>query len=272
MPSLISMGVIGLVLALGLVYASKKFAVEVDPRVEQIIIVLPGVNCGACGLAGCSNYAEALAAGEKPANCCTVGGAEVAQKIGEILGVEVSMCEPYVAHVFCKGFEGKAVESADYQGIHDCRAAHALGGTKLCTYGCLGFGTCVEACLFGALKMNQDGMPVVDKSLCTGCGMCAKACPRGVISLVPATAQVFVDCNSKDKGVVVRKACTVGCIACSRCVKACEFGAISVKDFLASIDYNKCTSCGNCIEECPVGCINAYDSIPVCKKTDECAV
>ena len=186
--------------------------------------------------------------------------------------MSVSVFEPYVAHVFCKGFEGKAVESADYQGIHDCRAAHALGGTKLCTYGCLGFGTCVASVSVRCFKNGIRMECLLLISPFARAAVCVRRLVQRCHFFGSSQQQVFVDCNSKDKGVVVRKACTVGCIACSRCVKACEFGAISVKDFLASIDYNKCTSCGNCIEECPVGCINAYDSIPVCKKTDECAV
>lgn len=270
LPSLVSMGVIGLVLALGLVYASQKFAIEVDPRVEQINETLPGANCGACGMAGCSAYAEAAAKGEVPPNLCTVGGAGTAEKIAQILGVEVSSSsEKQVAHVFCGGSKEQALEAAEYQGINDCRAAHLLGGNKLCMYGCLGFGTCVEACPFDALKMSEDGLPIVDESLCTGCGKCVDACPRHVICLVPESAQVFVDCSSKDKGAVVRKACKVGCIGCMRCVKACEFSAISVKDFLASIDYEKCTSCGKCVEVCPVKCISV-DAVFSCNDLEDC--
>lgn len=272
LPSLVSMGVMGLVLALGLVYASKKFAVTVDPKVEQIGEALPGANCGACGMAGCSNYAAAVAAGEMPLDRCTVGGAETAEKIAQILGTEVSSSfERQVAHVFCGGCEGKALEAAEYHGIHDCRAAHALGGTKICRYGCLGFGTCAKACPFGALKMSQDGLPVVDVSLCTGCGKCVDACPRHIISLVLETAQVFVDCSSKDKGAAARKACKVGCIGCARCVKACEFDAISVKDFLASIDYEKCTSCKKCAEVCPVKCISVHE-ISTCSELENCVL
>lgn len=263
-PSLVSMGLMGLLLALGLVYASKKFAVKVDPKVEEICALLPGVNCGACGMAGCSNYAEAVASGEVPPNCCTVGGAETAEKISKILGVTLSCSfEPQIAHVFCGGCTGKAEEAAEYEGISDCRAAHALGGTKVCTFGCLGFGTCVQACPFDALTMGEGGLPIVDDLLCTGCGKCVEACPRHVISLVPKSAEIFVDCNSNASGAATRKACKVGCIACGRCVKVCEFDAISIKDFLASVDHDKCTSCKKCVEVCPVKCIDIRE-IPSC--------
>ena len=39
----------------------KKFEVEVDPKVEAILAVLPGANCGACGFPGCAGYASGVA-------------------------------------------------------------------------------------------------------------------------------------------------------------------------------------------------------------------
>jgi hypothetical protein len=81
-------GALGLLFGLGLAYASKKFAVEVDERVAQIREVLPGANCGACGQTGCDSYAEAVAEGLAAVNCCSVGGPEVAAKIAEIMGTE----------------------------------------------------------------------------------------------------------------------------------------------------------------------------------------
>ena len=70
--SMISMGVLGIGLSIALVIASKKFAVESDPRVDDLEGVLPGANCGACGYAGCRSFAEALATGEAPTNGCPV--------------------------------------------------------------------------------------------------------------------------------------------------------------------------------------------------------
>ncbi len=55
------LGGVGLVMGLFLAFASKKFEVEVNPNVEKIMEVLPGINCGACGFPGCSGYAEAIA-------------------------------------------------------------------------------------------------------------------------------------------------------------------------------------------------------------------
>ena len=79
----------GLIAGLLLSVASKLFAVEVDERVTKLREVLPGANCGACGCAGCDEYAAKMAAGEAEPNLCPVGGAAVAAKLGEILGVSV---------------------------------------------------------------------------------------------------------------------------------------------------------------------------------------
>ena len=39
------------------------------------------------------------------------------------------------------------------------------GGPKACTFGCLGEGSCVAACPFDAIHI-QDGIAVVDKDAC----------------------------------------------------------------------------------------------------------
>ena len=50
-----------------LAVASKFLQVEQDNRIEKVIELLPGYNCGACGKAGCAAFAEAIIAGEVPA-------------------------------------------------------------------------------------------------------------------------------------------------------------------------------------------------------------
>ena len=92
----------------------------------------------------------------------------------------------------------------------------------------------------------------VKEDVCTGCGACAKACPHLLIGMVPVKNHVTVRCSSHDKGAVVRKVCSAGCIGCMMCTKVCPTGAITVTDFLASIDPEKCTNCGACAEKCPV--------------------
>ena len=56
-----------------------------------------------------------------------------------------------------------------------------------CVYGCVGAGSCVAACTFGALSI-VDGNVQVDKEKCNGCGACANACVQNLIHMVPSDA------------------------------------------------------------------------------------
>ena len=64
------LGGLGLVFGLVLGYASEKFAVKIDPKIEKISEALPGANCGACGFAGCMELARAIVEGKTKANAC----------------------------------------------------------------------------------------------------------------------------------------------------------------------------------------------------------
>jgi len=255
--SLVSMGAMSALFAFGLAIASKKFHVETDPRVQEIEEVLPGVNCGACGFAGCSAFAEGVAGGEARVNGCPVGGAAVAKLVAAIMGVESDGLKRRVAQVLCKGGHTEAKERGGYDGPKDCRIAHATqGGDKACSYGCLGYGSCVAACQFGAMYMDENGLPVVIEENCTACGKCVDACPRDIIMLVDEEQGVHIRCRSLLTGRFVRQVCSVGCIACQRCVKVCPTGAIYMEDNLARINYDKCTNCQACVEVCPMNTID----------------
>jgi len=244
------LGGLGLLFGFLLAVAGKKFAVEVDPRQEMVLKILPGSNCGACGFAGCSGMAEALVRGEIGAVTCPVVTQEVLSKIGEIIGKKLEVKEAEVARVMCQGDESKV--KYDYNGVEDCRAAHLLaGGYKACSYACLGLGSCKEVCPFDAINWEKGKTPEILMDKCTACGKCVEVCPTEVISLIPKKAKVYVKCNSLDRGAVVRKICKFGCIACGACVKVCEPGAIRIENNLAIIDYEKCTNCGACVEVCP---------------------
>lgn len=257
--AVLTMGGAALVLGSILGIASIKFHVEIDPRVAHIIEVLPGSNCGACGLPGCEGAAEAMAEGEASYDGCVAGGHEVAKQVAEILGIEAGEAGvPKVAMVGCGGGSGKVQMRFVYEGIHHCTAANQLiGGPLACDYGCLGFGDCAEACPFDALYMSDEKLPKVDPVKCTACGICVTTCPREIMKLVPVNGEYVLACNSLDKGKVVRKVCEVGCIACKICEKACpeDPPAITVQDNLARFDYETCTNCGACFEKCPTKCI-----------------
>ena len=247
----LTMTVLGLVFGLGLAYALKLFRIEVDPMVALIISRLPGANCGACGKAGCSGFAEALKRGEVvPANC-VVAKEESRSAIAEILGIEDTKKLKKIATVLCNG-GSNAVNKYEYRGIRHCKAASLLfGGYKTCSFGCLGFGDCVKACPFGAIKMTSSGLPEVDPKKCTACGKCVKACPKGLFTLLPAEKFYYVRCSSKDPGAIVARVCKAGCIACRKCEKACPKQAIKVESNLSKIDCAKCENIGKCFEVCP---------------------
>ncbi len=250
--SLIILGVLGFLASVGLGIASRIFAVKTDPLVDEINEALPQANCGGCGYAGCSGFANALVKGEAKPSGCVAGGPDTAKKVSQILGVAVEVSIKRVAHIKCSGSKELAINKFEYSGFKDCVGAQLIGGGyKGCAYGCLRLGTCESVCPFGAIKVMEDSLPVVDPLKCTGCGSCVSSCPRKIIELVPIDKDVKVDCNSLDKGSVVTKICKAGCISCGKCEKTCPVNAIKVINNLAQIDYSKCINCGLCVTVCP---------------------
>ncbi|MDR0361360.1 MAG: RnfABCDGE type electron transport complex subunit B [Planctomycetota bacterium] len=253
MWAFIAMTALGALLALVLAIASRKFAVETDPRVKQVNETLPGANCGGCGYAGCAAYAEAVVLGGADPTLCAPGGAKTGLAIAEILGVAADGSKPrVVAFCHCQKKDVKTV--AVYTGIQTCRGASlfGLGGGWLdCRYGCLGYGDCVRACPFGAVAMGEDKRPVVDESRCAGCRKCAVTCTRNLMMVTSEKKYVHVRCHNRDRGAMANQMCAHACIACKKCEKVCPADAIHVPNNLAEIDYEKCISCGKCVDVCP---------------------
>ncbi len=249
-PSVI-LGGLGLLFGLLLAFASIIFKVDTDERIDEITNLLPGANCGGCGFAGCSAFAKAIVDGKASVSGCKVVSEENMEKISLVMGVECTKEERKVAFVNCSGKCGVSQDKYEIFGVDDCLTAYTLsGGPKKCSYGCMGLGSCVSVCKFGAISI-VDGVAVVDDSRCVGCGSCVAICPKHVISLIPATQKVIVACSSKDKGAVVKDYCSVGCIGCGICAKNCAQNAVTVTDFLAEVDNDKCVDCGICTEKCP---------------------
>lgn len=271
---LVVMVAIGTVFGFILAFANKKFSIKVNPLIHEVEEILPKGQCGSCGYAGCTAYAEAVVVNpDVPPNLCVPGKDAVAKAVAELTGKVAAKVEPRVAHIRCKGVKGKSILSYNYRGIKDCHAANLLqGGPKGCKYGCMGFGTCVKNCPFGAMTMGQDGLPVVDVKKCTGCGKCQESCPKNVIELISVNAIVEVNCNSKDKGAVARKLCTAGaCLGCGICAKNCSYGAIEIKNNLAVVNSQICIEkCkeATCIVKCPTGSIKVANELNVYKHTE----
>lgn len=254
----IVLGLTGLAMGLFLAFASIKFEVQVDPKIEAISGILPGANCGGCGFPGCSGYAAAIVEQGAPMSLCAPGGAAVAAKIGEIMGASVDVSsEKVVARVLCQGDNTRTTKIYEFDGELQTCAAMMLyaGGDKSCVYSCLGHGDCEKVCPVGAIKVNEKGIAEVDEEKCISCGLCQKACPKKVIAMLPQSKKVTVTCSSKDKGATAKKACSTACIGCGICSKNCPVGAITVENNLAKIDPAKCISCGICALKCPTKAI-----------------
>lgn len=247
------MGSVGLILGVGLALAAKRFAVQIDPKIEAILRLLPGANCAGCGFVGCGSYAEAVAKGEAPPNKCAPGGMATAEKIGEIVGIKVEATTPRVARIHCAGCISAERTKFLYSGIRDCASAVLLAeGPMACRYGCVGMGSCVNSCLFGAMKVQPNAPPQVVEEKCVGCGACVAACPKKLIELIPKDRHIFVRCSSHDRGKDVKSVCDVGCVTCMLCAKKrCKHGAITIVDNIPIIDYSKCQECGECAKGCP---------------------
>ena len=251
--SLAVLGGMGLAAGLVLAYASKKFAVQENEKIIKVEAILPGINCGACGYAGCHAYAEAVASGKADMNLCKPGAEKVMEEICNIMGKEAEEAkEPMVAQRYCNGGRKEAKDKFDYSSIETCKAASIINnGFKQCSYSCLGFGDCSKVCPVDAIIMDENNLPQIDKDVCIGCEKCVIECPRNILNMAPKGSRVHVRCSSKSPGKVVTKVCTVGCIACKLCEKACPFDAIHVIDNLAVIDYSKCKNCTKCAQVCP---------------------
>ena len=254
LPALI-IGGIGAVCGIVLAVASVVMAVPVDKKVEQIKDILPGANCGACGLPGCDAFAEAVAQKEAAITACPPGGQQVVDALSEILGVATEEAVRLTAVVRCGCCDVKRTEKMEYVGALTCTyASQMYGGPTACFYACQGFGDCVPACKYDAIRLI-NGIAAVDPARCIACTLCLESCPKGLIQMAPAANAAIITCISPARGAEVRKVCPVGCIGCSLCVKACPNGAMSVENYLAQVDYDTCTGCKACVTACPQGTI-----------------
>ncbi|MFZ5762597.1 MAG: RnfABCDGE type electron transport complex subunit B [Thermodesulfobacteriota bacterium] len=256
---------IGLFFGIGLALAAHKFAVEANPKIEAVLHVLAGAQCGGCGYPGCEGYAIAVVNDpEVPPNLCFPGKEAVAAKVAEITGKKMTAVEDMIAVVRCSRVEGRVSHKHEYIGFASCTAANlGFGGPSACQYACIGLGECAAVCPFDAITM-VEGFPVIDPDKCVSCGTCVKTCPKRVIELMTLKARVHVPCSSKDLGKKVREVCEVGCISCQMCVKKCPAEAISYTEGLIKVDHPKCIAYGPsceevCVEKCPRKIMRRYE-------------
>lgn len=261
------MATLGGLLAWLLAAANKRLYVYEDPRIEQVEELLPKSNCGACGTAGCRNFAEELVAGQIEPAKCTVNAPDMNAYIASFLGVGMGEVEKRVARLACAGGRHVARMRARYEGLSTCRAAATVGGGgKDCAWGCLGLGDCEVSCDFDAITMNQFGLPVVDAARCTACGDCVDVCPKNLFSLEPVSHKLWVACKNHADGDTAEMQCEVACTACGKCVADSAPGLMRLENELAVIDYaNNHLATSRSIERCPTGAIVWLDDGQVVK-------
>lgn len=243
---------VGFVFALVLSIAADRLKVSMDEKVEKTIDILPGSNCGACGFSGCSAFAETLVKDPSLANKCaqTYTDEEKVEALADLFGGVIGKKQKAV--VLCNGGIN-CLDKFEYGGERSCSiAANMFQGNKLCEYGCLGFGDCVKVCPTLAIKMSDEGIPLIDINKCTGCGACVDVCPKKIIMIIPEDVPVFVACNNstlwaddldsfvssiRNKGKFTgifdrievykdKKFQTIGCTRCLKCIDICPREAI----------------------------------------------
>jgi electron transport complex protein RnfB len=238
-PAAVLMLGLGAGFAVVLLIASIKLTVQEDPKVLEIHAALPKIDCGSCGLAGCTAYAKAVVSDPLLLGRCLPGGAAVMEKIAAILNLQISGSgAPLRPIVHCRAHKSDKIFHAKYEGIPACTAVNAQPLVQACGFGCLGYGDCTRACKFNALHI-ADGLSTVNYNKCTGCAACSKACPRNLIQMVPFghDPMVVVACSSKESGKNTRSFCKVGCIGCGICAKQTDL--FKITDNLSRMNYEK---------------------------------
>ncbi|RKY35366.1 MAG: electron transporter RnfB [Candidatus Duberdicusella sinuisediminis] len=236
--SLFSLG--GIAFAFGLILSilDKRLRVEEDSKIEEVLALLPGINCGACGFKGCRDFAQAVVKENNIFGGCLPGGEEVNKRLAKVLGIEGKSFSSKKVVVLCLAEKGEKYSSFEYRGPETCFLANISLANIDCRYGCLGFGDCVEVCPTQALKVEK-GKVIVDYKKCIGCGKCVEACPRGILKLIDKEDKVYVGCSNQEKAASTKKVCSKGCIGCGLCAKLIKNSPFYLEEGLAKIDYSR---------------------------------
>ncbi len=252
----LALALLAFVLTSGLLLAGRFLHVEEDKRLEKLVSLLPGTNCGACGQPGCRAFAQALLKGEEVPAACSVSSAQARQRVADFLGVAVGQAERRVARLACAGDRNTSRFLANYQGEPSCAAATVIDdGGKACAWGCLGLGDCERSCDYDAIAMSPLGLPVVDEDKCTACGDCVRACPKDLFRIVPEQQPLWVACNNPLEGNQLLETCKVACTACERCVRDAPEWLAMEHNLPVPIEGAGGMPPRSAIDRCPTGAI-----------------
>ncbi len=257
LDAILILGGVGLAFGILIALANANLTVWEDPRIGVVTSILPGANCGACGLPGCRSFAEAAVAGTIQVSQCSVATEASRDQIAGYLGVDAGVAVKRVARLLCAGGTDVAIQRAEYRGVATCGAAAAVaGGGKGCTWGCLGLADCERSCDFGAIHMNAHGIPVVDPVACTACGDCVEACPKTLFTILPVDQPLLVQCKNLMVGDDILSQCEVACTACGKCVQDAEPGLISIASGVAVVNQELAALAdARAVARCPTNAI-----------------
>ena len=239
-----------------LLIAGRLLRVQEDRRLERLVSLLPGTNCGGCGMPGCHAFAAALLAGKVSPAGCSVSPLAAQKRIADFLQVDVGVARRRVARLACAGGRNVAPVLARFDHEPRCATAAVVGGGgKACAWGCLGFGDCERSCTFDAIRINPQGLPVVDEALCTACGDCVRACPKDLFRIVPQDQPLWVACNNPLAGNRLLETCRVACTACARCVQDAPDWLRLERNLPRPVEGAQGPPPRSAIDRCPTGAI-----------------
>jgi len=160
LPAVVILGGLALALAALLVAAARLLPDEDDGAASAIEKLLPRIQCGQCGYAGCRPYAAAIAAGGAEINRCPPGGAQTIQHLADLLGREPMPLD-------------SSLGTASTQRV-----------ARIDESACIGCNLCARACPVDAIVGVPQAMHTVIKAHCTGCELCLAPCPVDCIAMV----------------------------------------------------------------------------------------
>ena len=193
------------------------------------------VNCGMC-LKVCGP--EAITRTEEDVE----GGVKITYKFDLTSCTFFGMCQDFCSEKAIRLTEDYHMVELDKHDLVSTgyRIKEKVKGKLTCGDSCVFCGMCARVCPAGALTVDRATKTWnVDESKCVQCGLCIGKCPKKCLSFEEPAEEVVT--------------LGEGCVYCTLCAKKCPVGAIEVDRANKSwtIKHEDCIKCGACITGCP---------------------